>query len=236
MRGNIMKKIASILIVGSAVLTSQAHAGLGTLSSLASKVVETTTGTSTQNLDLAGFLKQAQATNAMFTQSRTALATLFAERKDSEELKTKLNSLKTTSDVKEKAAIQKEITKLTDEVLEASKKDEAATLERINALSASQKQLLVNSLTNFAIAGLSARELVVNSKQVSMQLLTNPMSLSNSGMSLMDAKGLLSDVTGIAKNSTMALVEYPQLMKKAGLNFKAPESAVAKPVDISDSI
>ncbi|WP_180031520.1 MULTISPECIES: hypothetical protein [unclassified Acinetobacter] len=231
-----MKKIASILIVGSAVLTSQAHAGLGTLSSLASKVVETTTGTSTQNLDLAGFLKQAQATNAMFTQSRTALATLFAERKDSEELKTKLNSLKTTSDVKEKAAIQKEITKLTDEVLEASKKDEAATLERINALSASQKQLLVNSLTNFAIAGLSARELVVNSKQVSMQLLTNPMSLSNSGMSLMDAKGLLSDVTGIAKNSTMALVEYPQLMKKAGLNFKAPESAVAKPVDISDSI
>ncbi len=231
-----MKKIASILIVGSAVLTSQAHAGLGTLSSLASKVVETTTGTSTQNLDLAGFLKQAQATNAMFTQSRTALATLFAERKDSEELKTKLNSLKTTSDVKEKAAIQKEITKLTDEVLEASKKDEAATLERINALSASQKQLLVNSLTNFAIAGLSARELVVNSKQVSMQLLTNPMSLSNSGMSLMDAKGLLSDVTGIAKNSTMALVEYPQLMKKAGLNFKAPESAVAKPVDISDFI
>lgn len=231
-----MKKIASILIVGSAVLTSQAHAGLGTLSSLASKVVETTTGTSTQNLDLAGFLKQAQATNAMFTQSRTALATLFAERKDSEELKTKLNSLKTTSDVKEKAAIQKEITKLTDEVLEASKKDEAATLERINALSASQKQLLVNSLTNFAIAGLSARELVVNSKQVSMQLLTNPMNLSNSGMSLMDAKGLLSDVTGIAKNSTMALVEYPQLMKKAGLNFKAPESAAAKPVDISDSI
>lgn len=231
-----MKKIASILIVGSAVLTSQAHAGLGTLSSLASKVVETTTGTSTQNLDLAGFLKQAQATNAMFTQSRTALATLFAERKDSEELKTKLNSLKTTSDVKEKAAIQKEITKLTDEVLEASKKDEAATLERINALSASQKQLLVNSLTNFAIAGLSARELVVNSKQVSMQLLTNPMSLSNSGMSLMDAKGLLSNVTGIAKNSTMALVEYPQLMKKAGLNFKAPESAVAKPVDISDFI
>ena len=231
-----MKKIASVLIVGSAVLTSQAHAGLGTLSSLASKVVETTTGTSTQNLDLAGFLKQAQATNAMFTQSRTALATLFAERKDSEELKTKLNSLKTTSDVKEKAAIQKEITKLTDEVLEASKKDEAATLERINALSASQKQLLINSLTNFAIAGLSARELVVNSKQVSMQLLTNPMSLSNSGMSLMDAKGLLSDVTGIAKNSTMALVEYPQLMKKAGLNFKAPESAVAKPVDISDSI
>ena len=231
-----MKKIVSILILGSAVLTSQSHAGFGTLSGLASKVVETTTGTSSQNLDLAGFFKQAQATNAMFIQSRTALATLFAERKDSEELKTKLNSLKTTSDVKEKEAIQKEITKLTNAVLEASKKDEAATLERINALNTSQKQHLMNSLTNFAIAGLSARELVVNSKQVSMQLLSNPSTISNSGMSFMDAKGLLSDVTGIAKNSTMALVEYPQLMKKAGLNVKAPESAAAKPVDISDSI
>ncbi len=160
----------------------------------------------------------------------------FAERKDSEELKTKLNSLKTTSDIKEKEAIQKEITKLTNDVLDASKKDEAATLERINALSVSQKQLLVNSLTNFAIAGLSARELVLNSKQVSMQMLSNPRSVSDSGMSFMDAKGLLGDVTGIAKNATMALVEYPQLMKKAGLNFKAPESAAAKPVDISDSI
>lgn len=231
-----MKKIASILILGSAVLASQSHAGLGTLSSLASKAVATTTGTSSQNLDLAGFLKQAQVTNAMFIQSRTTLATLFAERKDSEELKTKLNSLKTTSDVKEKEAIQKEITKLTNDVLDASKKDEAATLERINALSVSQKQLLVNSLTNFAIAGLSARELVLNSKQVSMQMLSNPRSVSDSGMSFMDAKGLLGDVTGIAKNATMALVEYPQLMKKAGLNFKAPESAAAKPVDISDSI
>src|SRR5690606_2923833 len=84
MRGNTMKKIVSILILGSAVLTSQSHAGFGTLSGLASKVVETTTGTSSQNLDLAGFFKQAQATNAMFIQSRTALATLFAERKDSE--------------------------------------------------------------------------------------------------------------------------------------------------------
>src|SRR5690606_25020454 len=126
--------------------------------------------------------------------------------------------------------------KLTNAVLEASKKDEAATLERINALNTSQKQHLMNSLTKFAIAGLSARELVVNSKQVSMQLLSNPSTISNSGMSFMDAKGLLSDVTGIAKSLTMALVEYPQLMKKAGLNFKAPESAAAKPVDISDSI
>src|SRR5690606_20742723 len=82
----------------------------------------------------------------------------------------------------------------------------------------------------------NARELVLNSKQVSMQMLSNPRSVSDSGMSFMDAKGLLGDVTGIAKNATMALVEYPQLMKKAGLNFKAPESAAATPVDISDSI
>lgn len=221
-------------LVSGAIFASQAQAGFGSLSALASQLTEATTGVSSKNMDIAGFLKQAQSTNQMFTQSRTALATLFAERKDSEELKTKLNSLKTTSDVKEKEAIQKEITKLTNDVLDASKKDQSATLEKINALNVSQKNLLLDSMTNYVIASLSARELVSNSKDVSMQLLSNPSAISNSGMSLMDAKGLLGDVTGIAKNSTMALVEYPKLMKKAGFDFKAPESAATKPKVLTD--
>ena len=229
-----MKKLTAVCLIGTIFFGTNAFAGFGSLSGLASQLTEAATGVSSNNLDLAGFLKQAQATNQMFTQSRTSLATLFAERKDAEELKTKLNSLKTTSDAKEKEAIQKEIIKLTNDVLDASKQDEAATVEKINALNASQKQQLTKSMTNFVLAGLSARELVTNSKSVSMQLLSNPMAVSSSGMSLVDAKGLLSDVTGIAKNSTMALVEYPQLLKKAGVNFKAPESSAAKPQDISE--
>lgn len=229
-----MKKLTALCLAGTMFLGSNAFAGFGSLSGLASQLTEAATGVSSSNMDLAGFLQQAKNTNQMFVQSRTSLATLFAERKDAEELKTKLNVLKTTSDPKEKEAIQKEITKLTDSVLDASKKDEAATLEKINALNVSQKQQLIKSMTNFALAGLTARELVANSKGVSMQFISNPTALANSGMSLMDAKGLFSDVTGIAKNSTMALVEYPQLLKKAGVDFTVPTSTAAKAQDISD--
>ncbi len=228
-----MKKIAIICFLGASVLGSNVSAGLGSLSGFTSKLTEAATGTSSQNMNLEGFLKQAQATNNMFLQSRTSLATLFAERKDSEELKTKLTSLKTTSNVKEKEAIQKQITQLTDDVLAASNADEAATVEKINALNASQKQQLIKSMTNFALAGLTARELVVNGKGLSSQFITNPSALTNTGMSLTDAKGLFGDVTGIAKNSTMALVEYPKLLQKAGVEFKVPESTATKPQDIS---
>lgn len=229
-----MKKRTALCLVGTMFLGSNAIAGFGSLSGLASQLTEAATGVSSSNMDLAGFLQQAKNTNQMFVQSRTSLATLFAKRNEAEELKTKLNVLKTTSDPKEKEAIQKEITKLTDTVLDASKKDEAGTIEKINGLNVEQKQQLVKSMTNFALAGLTARELVTNSKGVYTQLISNPTALTNSGMSLVDAKGLIGDVSGIAKNSTMALVEYPQLLKKAGVSFKVPESTATKPQDISE--
>ena len=204
------------------------------LGGLASKLTETATNQPSQPIDINSYIAKAKATNLMFTQSRTALATLFAERQDAEEIKIKRDLLNKTSDLKEKDAIQKDITKLTNSVLTANQKDEAAMVEKIQNFDARKKQLLVESMTNFVIAGLSARELVTSSKQVSTQLLTNPMSLSNSGLSLVDAKGLIGDVSGIAKNSTMALVQYPQLLKKAGVSFKVPDSATTKPVELSD--
>ena len=40
-------------------------------------------------------------------------------------------------------------------------------------------------------------------------------------MSLVDAKGVVGDITGIAKNSTLALVEYPKnCLKRQVLNLK----------------
>lgn len=230
-----MKKFSIMCLIGASVLASNTYAGFGSLSlsSLASQVTESVTGVSSNNVDISGLVKQAQATNKMFLQSRTSLALLLADRQDAEELKTKLSTLKTTSNVKEKDAIQQQIVKLTDGVLKASEKDEAATVEKINALNTSQKQQLLKSMTNFALAGLTARELVANSKGVSTQIMANPSMLTDTGLSLTDAKGLMSDISGIAKNSTMALVEYPQLLKKAGVSFKVPESTATKPQDIS---
>ncbi|MGE8561206.1 MAG: hypothetical protein ACN6NJ_09705 [Acinetobacter sp.] len=228
-----MKKIAIVLAITASMGASSVYAGFGSLSSLASTLTESATGVSSSNMDLNGFFTQAKATNAMFIESRAALAYVLAKKQDAEELKTKLNSFKTTSDLKEKQAIQQEIIKLSANVLDASKKDEDNTVEQLAALNSEKKQLLLKSMSNFVIAGLSARELVVNSKQVSMSLLSNPTGLSNTGLSLVDAKSLLGDVSGIAKNSTMAIVEYPKLLKKAGIEFKAPESSTSKTQEIT---
>ncbi len=227
-----MKKTAIVISMIMAI-GSTAHAGLSSLGALSSKLTESATGVSSSNIDLAGFFTQAKAANSMFIDSRTALASLLASKKDSDELKTKQKSLKTTSDPKEKNAIQKEIIAMSSAVLEASKKDEQATVEKLSALDSKQKQLLLNSASNFAIASLTARELAINSKQVSMSIMSNPSSLSNTGLSLVDAKDVVSDITGIAKNSSMALVEYPKLFKKAGIEFKMPASSTEKPKDIS---
>ncbi|NNH88046.1 hypothetical protein [Acinetobacter terrae] len=228
-----MKKIAIVLAISASMGASSVYAGFGSLSSLASTLTESATGVSSANMDLAGFFTQAKATNAMFIQSRSALASLLASKKDSDELKTKQKSLKTTSDPKEKEAIQKEIVAMSNAVLDASKKDEDATVAKLSSLNAEQKKYLLASASNFVIASLAARDLALGAKQVSMSMMTNPMSLTNTGLSLVDAKNVVGDITGIAKNSSMALVEYPKLLKKAGIEFKIPESAASKPQDIS---
>lgn len=229
-----MKKIAIVLAASASISASGVYAGFGSLSNISSSLSESVTGVSSSNMDLNGFFTQAKATNAMFIQSRTALASLLASKQDSDELKAKQKSLKTTSDLKEKEAIQKQIVALSDSVLEASQKDEEATVAKLSALNAEQKKHLLNSATNFAIASLTARELAVGAKKVSTSLITNPSSLTNTGMSLVDAKGMVGDITGIAKNSTMALVEYPKLFKKAGIEFKVPTSSSEKPKTLSD--
>ena len=229
-----MKKISIVLAISASMGASSVYAGFGSLSSLASTLTESATGVSSSNMDLNGFFTQAKAANAMFLQSRTALASLLASKKDSDELKAKQKSLKTTSDLKEKEAIQKEIVAMSNAVLDASKKDEEATVAKLSALNVEQKKYLLDSATNFVIASLTARELAVGAKQVSTSLITNPASLTNTGMSLVDAKNVVGDITGIAKNSTLALVEYPKLFKKAGIEFKLPTSSAEKPRVLND--
>ncbi|NNG80962.1 hypothetical protein [Acinetobacter sp. ANC 5378] len=228
-----MKKVAIVLAVSLSLGTSCVQAGFGSLGGLASTLTESVTGVSSSNMDLAGFFTQAKATNAMFIESRSALASLLASKKESDELRTKQKSLKTTSDPKEKEAIQKEIVAMSNAVLDASKKDEDATVAKLSSLNADQKKYLLASASNFVIASLTARDLALGAKQVSMGVMANPMSLTNTGLSLVDAKNVVGDITGIAKNSSMALVEYPKLLKKAGIEFKMPESAASKPQDIS---
>lgn len=226
-----MKKI--VLALTAALSFGSAHAGFGSISSFASKVTEGVSGVSSSNVDVNGFLTKANVTSNLFLESRAQLAYALASKADADELKTRLTSLQSASDLKEKDAIQKQIKKLSDQVLEASKKDEAQTIETLQAMDEKKRQFVVDSMANFTIAALGATELVHNSKQVSLSIVADPSTLTNSGLTLSDSKNLIGNISDIAKNSSGALIEYPKLLKKAGIQYTAPTSAATKPKEVA---
>ncbi|WAU72722.1 hypothetical protein [Acinetobacter sp. TR11] len=223
-----MKKlIIATIIVGT---ISNAHAGFG---DFASKMTQNVIGTSaSSNVNVTDFLTQASATNLLFQESRAALAATISTSKMSGEIQAKLKALKSTTNLQEKEAILASLVKPTDEVMAASKKDEAETIEKIKNLSAEKKKYLLAAAQNFGIATLMAKDLAGGASQISTAIISNPQSLTSSGFTVSGAKNLVGDVTGIAKNSSMALVELPQLFKKAGVEFTPPTSSKSKPQDI----
>ena len=221
------KLIVATMIIGT---ISNAHAGFG---DFASKMTQNVIGTSaSSNVNVTDFLTQASATNLLFQESRAALAATISTSKMSGEIQAKLKALKSTTNSQEKEAILASLVKPTDEVMAASKKDEAETIETIKNLSAEKKKYLLAAAQNFGIATLMAKDLAGGASQISTAIISNPQSLTSSGFTVGGAKNLVGDVTGIAKNSSMALVEVPQLFKKAGVEFTPPTSSKSKPQDI----
>lgn len=221
------KLIVATIIIGT---ISNAHAGFG---DFASKMTQNVIGTSaSSNVNVTDFLTQASATNLLFQESRAALAATISTSKMSGEIQAKLKALKSTTNLQEKEAILASLEKPTDEVMAASKKDEAETIETIKNLSAEKKKYLLAAAQNFGIATLMAKDLAGGASQISTAIISNPQSLTSSGFTVGGAKNLVADVTGIAKNSSMALVEVPQLFKKAGVEFTPPTSSKSKPQDI----
>ena len=221
------KLIVATMIIGT---ISNAHAGFG---DFASKMTQNVIGTSaSSNVNVTDFLTQASATNLLFQESRAALAATISTSKMSGEIQAKLKALKSTTNLQEKEAILASLEKPTDEVMAASKKDEAETIATIKNLSAEKKKNLLAAAQNFGIATLMAKDLAGGASQISTAIISNPQSLTSSGFTVGGAKNLVGDVTGIAKNSSMALVEVPQLFKKAGVEFTPPTSSKSKPQDI----
>lgn len=221
------KLIVATIIIGT---ISNAHAGFG---DFASKMTQNVIGTSaSSNVNVTDFLTQASATNLLFQESRAALAATISKSKMSGEIQAKLKALKSTTNLQEKEAILASLEKPTDEVMAASKKDEAETIATIKNLSAEKKKNLLAAAQNFGIATLMAKDLAGGASQISTAIISNPQSLTSSGFTVGGAKNLVADVTGIAKNSSMALVEVPQLFKKAGVEFTPPTSSKSKPQDI----
>jgi hypothetical protein len=129
------KLIVATMIIGT---ISNAHAGFG---DFASKMTQNVIGTSaSSNVNVTDFLTQASATNLLFQESRAALAATISTSKMSGEIQAKLKALKSTTNLQEKEAILASLEKPTDEVMAASKKDEAETIATIKNLSAEKKK------------------------------------------------------------------------------------------------
>ena len=104
------------------------------------------------------------------------------------EIQAKLKALKSTTNLQEKEAILASLVKPTDEVMAASKKDEAETIEKIKNLSAEKKKYLLAAAQNFGIATLMAKDLAGGASQISTAIISNPQSLTSSGFTVSGAK------------------------------------------------
>lgn len=224
------------------VLASMTMAAIGcSASALAfdfSKVtsaVSAVSGSSANNTaDLSGFLANAELVNNLFSTSRTQLALMLTDQKTAAELQAKLDSLKNTSDAKERAATQAQINTMSQAVLDAAKKDQDAAVAQLQSASTAKKEKAVAALTNFGLAALKASDLAPQGKAVSSNLMTNPTLLLNSGYNASQFKDLYSNLTGIASNSAFALKDMPKIFLNAKIKVEMPTSSASKPVEIKD--
>ena len=93
--------------------------------------------------------------------------------------------------------------------------------------------VLIDAATNFAIASLMAKDLAPAAKQITMSIVANPSSITSNGFTVSNAQSLVTNLVGIAKNSSLALVETPRLFKKAGIDYSVPSSSKTKAVPMS---
>lgn len=197
--------------------------------------VSAVTGSSANNtVDIQGFLANAELVNSLFSTSRAQLALMLTDQKTASELQAKLDSLKTTSNPKEKAATQAQIDTISQAVLDAAKKDQDAAANQLQNASTAKKEKAVAALTNFGLAALKASDLAPQGKGVSTSIMSNPTMLLNSGYNASQFKSLYSNLTGIASNSTFALKDMPKIFAAAKIKVEMPTSSASKPVEVKD--
>lgn len=220
------KQVLMLTMLGLAITVSAPVMALD-FKKLSSAVSNVTSGGNT-TVDVNGFLAKAQETNQLFTDSRTQLALMLADKGKAAELEAKLQALKATSDLKEKQAINAEINNISQSVVDAAKNDQDATANQLAQAGDDVKKKAIAAVKNFGLAALKANELVPASQQVTTTIATNPQLLLQSNVSAGDAKSLISNVSGIASNSSLALVDMPKIFTKAKIKLEMPTSAAAK--------
>lgn len=185
-------------------------------------------------VDVDGFMAKAALTNQLFKESRTQLALMMGDKTQVAELQALLDTLKNTSDPKEREALLQKIQVVNEQVLAAGKADQDAVAARLAAASDESKAKAKAAAANFALAALQATELAPAGQSALTSLTSNPVQAAKLATKIGSIKALISDITGIVGNSTMALTELPSIMSKAKIPVAMPKSAAEAPVSAGD--
>jgi hypothetical protein len=184
-------------------------------------------------VDVDGFMAKAALTNQLFKESRTQLALMMGDKTQVAELQALLDTLKTTSDPKEKDAISQKIQAINEQVMTAGKADQDAVAARLAAASDESKAKAKAAAANFALAALQATELAPAGQSALSSLTSNPVQAAKLATKIGSIKTLIADISGIVGNSTMALTELPSIMSKAKIPVTMPTSAKDAPTPYS---
>ncbi len=181
-------------------------------------------------VDVDGFMAKAALTNQLFKDSRAQLASMMGNKEQVAELQALQDTLKNTSDPKEKEALTQKIQTISEEVMAAGKADQDVVAARLAAASDESKAKAKAAAANFALAALQATELAPAGQSALSSLTSNPMQAAKLATKIGSIKTLITDIKGIVGNSTMALTELPSIMSKAKIPVAMPTSAKDAPV------
>lgn len=181
-------------------------------------------------VDVDGFMAKAALTNQLFKDSRAQLASMMGTKEQVAELQALQDTLKNTSDPKEKEALTQKIQTISEEVMAAGKADQDVVAARLAAASDESKAKAKAAAANFALAALQATELAPAGQSALSSLTSNPMQAAKLATKIGSIKTLITDIKGIVGNSTMALTELPSIMSKAKIPVTMPTSAKDAPV------
>lgn len=179
--------------------------------------------------DVEGFMTKAAEANRLFQESAILVGqALLTDKAKIAEMRTRIDALKSVTDPKEKDAKLKELAIQSQATIQAAVADESKCTEQLKAAKAQMGDRLGNALFNYVLGVVQAKELVPAGQSAIASVQADPMQATK----LVGLKNTVSDLTGIAGNSVLALTTLPKLAGKAQIPLTVPTTAATRPVPV----
>lgn len=171
-------------------------------------------------VDIEGFMTKASVTNKLFQDSALILAMAVGDKAKVAELDALQKSLEVAADPKEKEALVKQIADASTATLNAATEQKEAAALRLSEVQGEQRDKYVSAAKSFALGVLQAAELAPAGQSAIVSLQSNPLQVTK----LLGLKRTVTDITGIAGNSTLALTKVPSIFMAAKIPLVLPTS------------